>query len=192
MTGTRDWRTRRWAATHHRIYAAALGLFQEHGFDAVNVGRIAREAGVSVPTFYAHYPSREHVVMHMASADDFASFLAEFPTDGPVGARIRAAVPMWVTQWSPEFLEDALIRWRIVATTPSLRTCAARFERTTGQVVADAMPVTPGAPTRASDAIVINAYLSAFTAALLAWADGDGERKLEELVAEAFDALEQT
>ena len=37
---------------------------------------------------------------------------------------------------------------------------------------------------------MVNAYLSAYTAGLLAWADGNGERKLEELIDEAFDALE--
>jgi hypothetical protein len=36
---------------------------------------------------------------------------------------------------------------------------------------------------------VVNAYMSAYTAALLAWADCNGEHKLEELVDEAFEAL---
>jgi hypothetical protein len=31
--------------------------------------------------------------------------------------------------------------------------------------------------------------MAAFTAGVLAWADCDGERKLEELIDEAFDAL---
>lgn len=191
MTETPDWRARRWAATHQRIYEAALDLFQEHGFDAVSVGQIARAASVSVPTFYAHFPSKEHVVMHLPSADDFAAFLAEFPGDLPIKARIRQSVPQWTAGWSEEFRDDALARWRIVATTPSLRTRAAEFERATGHVVADAIPVEPGTPARPADAIVINAYMSAYTAALLAWADCDGERKLEELIEESFDALEQ-
>jgi hypothetical protein len=38
---------------------------------------------------------------------------------------------------------------------------------------------------------VVNAYLSAYTAGLLAWADCNGAHKLEELVDEAFDALQQ-
>jgi hypothetical protein len=38
---------------------------------------------------------------------------------------------------------------------------------------------------------VINAYLAAYTSGLLAWADGNGERKLEELLDEAFQALQQ-
>jgi hypothetical protein len=33
--------------------------------------------------------------------------------------------------------------------------------------------------------------MSAYTAGLLAWADCDGAHKLEELIDEAFDALQQ-
>jgi AcrR family transcriptional regulator len=187
---TPDWRAQRWAATHQRIYDAALSLFQEHGFDAVSVGQIVREAGVSVPTFYAHYPSKEHVIMQLPSAEDFTGLLAEFPADLPVATRFRRALPLWLAQWSPEFRQDALARWRIIASTPSLRTRAAQFERTAGHVVADAMPVEPGAPARSSDTIVINAYMSVYTAALLEWADCNGERKLEELMDEAFGALD--
>ena len=56
-------------------------------------------------------------------------------------------------------------------------------------MVADALPTVPGGALRPADAIVINAYMAAYTAALLAWADCNGERKLEELVDEAFGAL---
>jgi len=186
-----DWRARRWAATHQRIYDTALALFKEHGFESVHVGQIARAAGVSVPTFYAHFPSKEHMVMHLPSADDFADFLAEFPGELPIAARLRQAVPQWTAGWSQEFRDDALARWRIVATTPSLRTRAAEFERATGNVVADALPPDARRTPRQSEAIVINAYMSAYTAALLEWADGNGERKLEELIEQSFDALEQ-
>jgi hypothetical protein len=58
--------------------------------------------------------------------------------------------------------------------------------------VADALPTRPGMALRPSDAIVVNAYMSAYTAALLAWADCDGAHKLEELVDEAFDALQNS
>jgi AcrR family transcriptional regulator len=186
-----DWRARRWAATHQRIYEAALALFQEHGLDAVHVGQIARKAEVSVPTFYAHYPSKEHIAMKVPATEEFTALLAELPADLPVAARFRQAVPLWMSQWSAEYREDALARWRIIARTPALRTRAAEFERTAGHNVAKAMPAGPGAPLRPSDAIVINAYMSAYTAGLLAWADCDGERKLEELMDEAFDALEK-
>jgi AcrR family transcriptional regulator len=191
VTETPDWRARRWATTHERIYRCALELFGEHGFDAVNVGQIAAAADVSVPTFYAHYPSKDHLVMQLPSADDVLPLLAEFSPGLPVAAQFRHAVPQWISQWSQEFRDDVLDRWRIVAATPSLRTRAAGFERATAHVLSDALAATPGVVSRESDAIVISAYMSAYTAALLKWADCGGEVKLEELMDESFGALEQ-
>ena len=186
MAETPDWRARRWAATHQRIYDTALELFERHGFDAVNVGQVAREADISAPTFYAHYPSKEHLLMQLPTAEDIAALLSTQPEELSVGERIRRAVPLFFAQWDGP---AELRRWRVIATTPALRTRAAEFERATAGLVADAMPVKPGSAAH-SDAIRINAYLSAYTAGLLAWADGNGERKPEELIDEAFDALE--
>ena len=190
MSDSQDWRARRWEDTHQRIYGTALRLFQEHGFERVSVGQIAAAASVSVPTFYAHYPSKEHIVMQLPTAHDFAVLLAGQPTDLPLAERIRRAMPPWLGTWTPEFREDALTRWRIIAATPSLRLRAAEFERSSGGVVADALPTPPGGALRPADAIVVNAYMSAYTAALLAWADCNGERKIDELVEESFDALQ--
>lgn len=184
-----DWRRRRWDTTHQRISAVALALFQEHGFEQVSVGQIASGAGISVPTFYAHYPSKEHVIMRLPTAHDFAALMAGQPIELPVDERIRRAVPQWLATWSPEFREDALARWRVIAASPALRNRAAEFERASGELVADALPTETGRSRPPGDAIVVNAYMSAYTAALLAWAEGEGEIELEKLMETAFDAL---
>jgi AcrR family transcriptional regulator len=191
VSETQDWRARRWADTHKRIYDAALRLFREHGFDQVNVGQIVAEAGISVPTFYAHYPSKEHLIMQVPTAAEMNALLATQPADLPVAERIRRAAPLYLAQWTPEFREEQLARWQIIAHTPSLRTRAAEFERTTAGLVADALPAESGGAIRPSDQIIVNAYLAAYTAGLLAWADSNGAHKLEELVEEAFEALQR-
>jgi AcrR family transcriptional regulator len=167
-----------------------MRLFEEHGFERVNIAQITSASAVSVPTFYAHYPSKEHIVMQLPTGEQMTALMADQPADLPVAVRIRRAAPMWIAQWTPEEREDVLARWRVVATTPVLRTRAAEFERTTAGLVADALPPQPGAALRPADAVVINAFLSAYTVALLAWADSHGERKLEELLDEAFEALQ--
>jgi AcrR family transcriptional regulator len=187
VSGSGDWRSRRWDATHQRIYDVALQLFQEHGFERVSVAQIAAAAAVSVPTFYAHYPSKEHLIMQLPTADDVAALLSTQPADLPVGQRIRRAVPLFFAQWD---MAAQLVRWRIIATTPSLRLRAAEFERATAELVADATPSGDSAAAAASDAAVINAHLAAFTSGVLAWADCNGERPIEEFVDEAFDALQ--
>jgi AcrR family transcriptional regulator len=182
-----DWRSRRWDATHQRIYDAGMALFREHGFERVNVGQIAAAAGVSVPTFYAHYPSKEHIVLQLPTAEQMAGLLATQPEELPLRDQMERIASIWLAQFGPEEREDILARWRIVATTPALRMRAAEFERTTAGMLAEALP--SDAAARQSHAIVINAYLAAFTTALLNWADRTGERKLEEHMDEAFAAI---
>jgi AcrR family transcriptional regulator len=189
VSDSQDWRARRWEETHERIYATAIRLFQEQGFEQVSVGQIASAAGVTGPTFYAHYPSKEHLVMQLPTADELSALLGSVPGDLSVGERIRRAVPVWFASWTPEFREAQLARWRVIATTPALRMRAAQFERTTAEMVTDALPC-GGTAGGSAESIVVNAYLTAYTAGLLAWADGNGERKLEELIDEAFDVLE--
>jgi AcrR family transcriptional regulator len=191
VSGTQDWRARRWEETHQRIYDTAMRLFEKDGFEQVSVGQIAAGAGVSVPTFYAHYPSKEHLVMQLPTVEEIHLLLADQPADLPVADRIRRAMPVWFASWNPEFRELHLARWKVIATTPSLRTRAAEFERATAGMIADALPASPGATLSPADQVVVNAYLSAFTLGMLAWADGNGERKLEELIDEAFDALQR-
>jgi AcrR family transcriptional regulator len=188
VTETVDWRARKRDETHQRIYETAMRLFEERGFEHVNVSQIAGAAGVSVPTFYAHFPSKEQIVIQLVPEGLIAEALADEPEDLPLGERIRRATPHFLAHWGPEARTDLLARWKIVARTPSLRLRAAEYERTTaGQVVSALPPATGPLP---PESVVASAYLSAFTAALLAWADSNGERELEDVLDEAFRALQ--
>jgi len=188
---TGDWRSRKWATTHRRIFDTAIRLFQEQGFDRVNVGQLAAAAEVSVPTFYAHFPSKEHVVMQLPTAEHIAGLLATQSPDLSVSERLRAFVPLFFAQFTPQDWEDTLARWKIIASTPTLRTRAAEYERTTADMLAGALPTGPGKTLTPAEAVVVNGYMAAFTTGLLAWADSDGEEDLEKLVDEAISALHQ-
>ncbi len=59
-------RERQRAATRERIFAAALAEFRREGFERANVARIARAADVSRPSFYAHFPTLDHVLFEWA------------------------------------------------------------------------------------------------------------------------------
>jgi hypothetical protein len=91
VSDTGDSRSRRWAATHRRIYETAMRLFREQGFERVNIGRLAAAAEVSVPTFYAHFPSKEHVIMQLPTAEQIASLIATQPADRPLGSASSAS-----------------------------------------------------------------------------------------------------
>ncbi len=84
------------AATRQRILATATTLFGKHGFAAVTIGSIAREAGVSPATVYLHFASKPAIVQALAddvvAMPDLSVELFEHET-GPVqqlriGARI--------------------------------------------------------------------------------------------------------
>lgn len=190
MTVSQDWRSRKRDETHQRIHEAAMRLFEEHGYDHVSVGQIAAAASVSVPTFYAHYPSKEHVVfLPIPTSEQILELINQVPSDLPVGERIRAIAPYWFAQFPRDERGPVLARWRLVATTPSLRIRAAEFERTTADAVIEAISLADGKPLSGAERIVAMAYLAAFTSAFLTWADSNGARELEDIVDEAFQAL---
>ena len=58
-------RERQRAATRERLFAAALAEFRSRGFERANVAEIARAAGVSRPSFYAHFPTIDHVLFEL-------------------------------------------------------------------------------------------------------------------------------
>ena len=82
--------------------------------------------------------------MQVPTAEELTALLSTQPADLPVGERIRQAVPVWFATWTPEYREAQLVRWRVIATTPVLRTRAAEFERTTAEMVTDALPTRGG------------------------------------------------
>ena len=57
-------------ATRLRIAQCARRLFAKHGYGATSIEVIAREAGVSVPTFYVTYGSKRAVLFALLDAAD--------------------------------------------------------------------------------------------------------------------------
>jgi TetR/AcrR family transcriptional repressor of uid operon len=59
-------RERQRAATRERLYEASLAEFRRCGFEHASVSEIARAAGVSRPSFYAHFTTLDHVLFELA------------------------------------------------------------------------------------------------------------------------------
>ena len=51
--------------TRASLFEAAIAEFTKVGFDRASVAEIARAAGVSRPTFYFHFPTKEHVLLEL-------------------------------------------------------------------------------------------------------------------------------
>ena len=60
--------TTRMSKTREKIVEAASDLFYRQGYQATVVNQIVEQAGVSKPTFYAHFPSKEELCLSYLSA----------------------------------------------------------------------------------------------------------------------------
>ncbi|MGY1770295.1 helix-turn-helix domain-containing protein [Blastococcus sp. SYSU D00813] len=185
-----DPRNRRRAETHRRIYDVAMRLFLERGYEDVSVGEIAREAGVSVPTFYAHFPNKEHVVLPMPDRPAVMAALAARPVTDSVFASVRDAMLDWLSLPQDRDLQEMLDRWRVVVATPGLRLRAAEYERATAEIVLESLPPTAMTPDRrlATELVVI-ALFSSYTLVLLRWAEEGGARSPVEVAHEVLTTL---
>lgn len=191
MTESPDWRARRWAATHQRIYDTALDLFQRRGFEAVSVGEIAHEAGVSVPTFYAHYDSKEAILMPLPAREEMYAVIAAQPDDLPDAERARGAIFQWLDMVEAHAREEVLSRWRIIAATPSLRLRTAGFERATAGMALDALHAADGHRPPPAVEVALAALMSAYTQIVLRWADDNGARPLRAVADEVLGELRE-
>lgn len=173
--------------THQRIFDEALRLFRERGFDSVSVGEIAKAAQVSVPTFYAHYESKDHLILALPAPEEVEQAVLAVPGDLPPFERVQAALVAALVEGRIEPTEQILERWRIIAASPALRLRAAEFERATAEMALQALP----AGTAASPAtqVTVTALMAAYTQILLRWAESDGRRPVEEVVEEVLTAL---
>jgi len=174
--------------THERIFDEAMRLFRERGFDAVAVGDIAAAAGVSVPTFYAHYESKDNLILALPDPDDVVRLVRLFPPDMPTVELLRKVMETTLTSGGGiEDPERVLERWRIIAASPSLRLRAAGFERATADMVLGALPKEEAASPRTR--VTVTALMSAYTQILLRWAESDGDRPVQEVIEEVLGAL---
>jgi AcrR family transcriptional regulator len=189
---TQDWRARKRDETHQRIYDAAMRLFRQRGYDHVSVGDISSASGVSVPTFYAHFPSKEHIVMPIPAQEEIDRILMAQPAELALGDRIRSGIIAWLAHYGPEERSELLDRWRIVIASPVLRNRAAEFERATAGLILDALrqDATPGG-SPVTPSVVVTASLSAYTQIIMRWAEEDGRSSLEDVAETVLAALRQ-
>lgn len=85
--GLREQHKRR---TREAIGAAAMSLFFEHGYDAVTVADVARQAGVSVATVFNYFNSKEDLFFD--EVEPLQAALVEAVRACPAGASVLEAL----------------------------------------------------------------------------------------------------
>jgi AcrR family transcriptional regulator len=155
-------RERKKAATRKLIADVALRLFLEHGYDAVGLREVAKEADVAVTTLFAHFPSKEamvfdtdkkredHLVRAVTGRDPDVTVLQALREE------LRVAAREFTSSGSKTF-------WRLVDSSPALREYAStmwlRHEEALAAAIAHDLGLPEGStPCRALARFVLDVY----------------------------------
>jgi AcrR family transcriptional regulator len=167
-----------------RLQMAALGLFDERGYDQTTSAEIAGKAGVTERTFFRHFPDKREVLFDGEAA--LSAILTRAVHDAPpaLGAldtlfrAFQAAGPLLVE--NRPFSEP---RRRIIASSPPLQ------ERELAKAMSLTVKLSAalrerGLPDRLAS-LAAQIGMAAFSQAIASWLDGD-PGDLGEHLAEAF------
>lgn len=180
MTDEPGLRERKKLRTRAAISTAAIGLFLEHGFDAVGVAEVARVAEVSKRTLFAYFPTKEDLVLHRFAdhETDAADVVrARRPDQGPLAA-LREAFLRGLEEREPVTglcdVPAVAAVFRLVTGTPALAARLAEFvgagEVALAAALADAGVPDPDAGLAAAQITAVRRALA--TANMAAVADG--------------------
>ena len=89
--------------TRHRVLDAAVTVFAEKGFVGTTMEDIARAAGVTRVTVYAHFPGKGDIIEALAQR--------VYDTMDEVYAAL-AGIPRWTRAAIRKWLDDAVERWQ--------------------------------------------------------------------------------
>ncbi len=176
--------------TRQRIVAAALELFEEHGYDRTTTAQIAAAAAVSEMTLFRHFASKDRLLLD----DPYDPLIAEAVAAQPLvlPALVRAAGGVRAA-WRkvPEPAEASVRRrMRIAARTPGLIGAIRTSTRTTEAAVTRALTDTGTDPAVAQ--IAAAATLAALMESLMAWAVADDPGPLDDAIQLALGVLDGT
>jgi TetR/AcrR family transcriptional regulator, regulator of mycofactocin system len=104
-------RERKKQRTREQIIEAAMGLFEERGYQATTIADIARAADVAPRTFFSYFPSKEAVVFHNVDRD--LDGLASTLRDRLPGETAFDALRRWIDAKFDEWMaeeDEALLR----------------------------------------------------------------------------------
>ena len=137
------------SAARERLLETAARIFYAEGINTVGVQRIVEEAGVTLATFYRHFPSKQDLVLAYLQSvhDDFesrataAQEAAKKPADvlTSIGNNITAQLT------EPGFRGCAFINAAQSSKTPTARSCAPCSPTAPGSTRSSATPSPPPA-----------------------------------------------
>ncbi|GAA2599213.1 helix-turn-helix domain-containing protein [Streptomyces axinellae] len=106
-----------------RLAAAALGLFEEHGYENTTVIQIAERAGLTKSTFFRHFPDKREVLFGRRTVADLLveAITSAPPETGPLDAVAEALDALGRTFFTVERREFSARRQAVLNAHAELR-----------------------------------------------------------------------
>jgi AcrR family transcriptional regulator len=127
--------------TERRIQAAALALFDRHGFDDVTVEDVAAASDVSVATVYRYFVTKENLVLHDPLENELTNAIIEAIRTGlDILAALEHVLEHLPTESAEEVERDARTRIRLANEVPAIAGAAHIRARARAEELVDALP----------------------------------------------------
>lgn len=172
---------RRRARTRERIFAEAMRLFAERGFDAVTVADITEAADIGKGTFFTHFPSKRDVFRYLGEQVS-AVMIAAAQEPGTAAQRL-GRVMRAAGEWLEAHPEPArqMAQARVVGVADLGSPNQRRLAETLGGIVADGVNRGELRPVAVDDAVLV--LQCSYFACVLAWATDPGRPLTDRLTA---------
>lgn len=181
---------RRRLANMRRAQAAALGLFESLGYDAVTIEQVARAIDVGPATLYRSFGDKARLVLwdeyDPLLVEHFAAALAG--TDDLLEAA-RRALSAALDEVYRSDKARILRRARLVAATPALQAAQASDVLALRLALKETLRKAGRVKGELEAQVVAGALAAAIEAAAQAWVAGGGRGRLEERLGAALDVL---
>ena len=171
-TAGRTLRDRKRDRTRKALIAAAVDLFERHGYDGATIADIAAGADIGTRTFFSYFASKEELLFPDADARvraAVAAIAARTPEDRPADVLLRALRDVAGPAGQPDGLVDrvAALRLRLVQTVPAVRGRSLQLQHDAQREIARHLrQAFPHELDQVSAAALVGAFIGAVSGAL--------------------------
>jgi AcrR family transcriptional regulator len=183
-------RERKKIRTREAIRKAAYRLFEEQGYDATSVDRIAHEAEVSPSTVFRYFPTKEDIVLTDEYDPVMEAELRARPADEDPLDSIRHVITHRLSTFVQDEREEVIQRTKLLVEVPAVRARMTEAMDSTAELLVHALADRTGRDHDDLDVRVFTAaVLGALREVMLYWAARDHQDDLAGLVDRALTTM---